>query len=404
VGSSAPDPDTSDNTATAETTVARGDGACGSILALQQEYIERLDRAAGAAYRRARGFTPGIFISYRREDAPGHAGRLYDALAARFGEDQVFMDLSMELGVDFVQQIDAAVGSCRLLVAVVGPRWATIEGARGARRLDDPADFIRVEIEAGLRQADVRVVPVLVQGATMPSVDELPAPLADFARRHALELSDGRWRYDVDRLVSTAEGVLESGPSAEPEPGERATAEDARPPPASGWLQSHRGLAIAASLVALLVGVGAVVLASGGGDGASPKLSELIPANVQDKCHPVHGKEFWLRDHGAVEQEECELGDVGITYGRFRSLGAAQDFVENDFQDALGQKAKNPESCDQEMRARLKAQYEGGDAECYKNDEGVIINWSYSGDPVGVQLYFDGSGVDDAVNERAKVL
>jgi hypothetical protein len=78
--------------------------------------------------------------------------------------------------------------------------------------------------------------------------------------------------------------------------------------------------------------------------------------------------------------------------------------VENDFQDTLGQKAKNPESCDQEMRARLKAQYEGGDAECYKNDEGVIINWSYSGDPVGVQLYFDGSGVDDAVNERAKVL
>jgi hypothetical protein len=241
----------------------------------------------------------------------------------------------------------------------------------------------------------------------MPSVEELPAPLADFARRHALELSDGRWRYDVDRLVSTAEGVLESGPSAEPEPDERATADDARRRPASGWLQSHRGLAIAATLVALLVGVGAVVLASGGGGGddASSKLSELIPANVQDKCQPVQGKDFWLRDHGAVEQRDCELGDVGgITYGRFRSLGAAQAFVENDYQDGLGQKAKSPESCDPEMRARLEAQYEGGEAECYKNDEGVIINWSYSADPVGVQFYFDGSAVDDAVDERAKVL
>jgi hypothetical protein len=88
--------------------------------------------------------TPGIFISYRREDAPGHAGRLYDALVARFGDGQVFMDLDMELGVDFVEQINDAVGSCRLLVAVVGPRWATVEDAPGRRRLDDPADFVRV--------------------------------------------------------------------------------------------------------------------------------------------------------------------------------------------------------------------------------------------------------------------
>ena len=63
------------------------------------------------------GFTPGIFISYRREDAPGHAGRLYDVLSRRFGEEQVFMDLSMELGIDFVEHINKAVGSCRLLVA-----------------------------------------------------------------------------------------------------------------------------------------------------------------------------------------------------------------------------------------------------------------------------------------------
>jgi TIR domain len=137
-------------------------------------------------------------------------------LTSRFGEEQVFMDLDMEPGVDFVEQINEAVASCRLLIAVIGPRWATAEDAQGRRRLDDPADFIRVEVEAGLRQADVRVVPVLVHGAQMPSAEELPPALADLARRNALELSDARWNYDVDRLASTAERVLARPPTAQP--------------------------------------------------------------------------------------------------------------------------------------------------------------------------------------------
>ena len=230
----------------------------------------------------------------------------------------------------------------------------------------------------------------------MPSVDELAPPLADFGRRNALELSDGRWSYDVDRLVSTAEGVLESGPSAEPENGERAIADDARRRPASGWLQSHRGLAIAAPLVALLVGVGAVVLANGGGDGGSPKsLSELIPASVQDKCHQA--TDFWMRGHGAVEQIDCQK----VTYGRFRSLGAAQRFVETDFNDG---RKKGSKQRPEEIMRRLEDQYQGGKAKCYENDEAVVINWSYRADPVGVQFYFGDLSVDAAVDERAKVL
>jgi hypothetical protein len=79
--------------------------------------------------------------------------------------------------------------------------------------------------------------------------------------------------------------------------------------------------------------------------------------------------------------------------------------MENDFQDRLGQEAKNPESCGQEVRARLEVQYKGGEAECYKNDDGLIINWSYSAAPVGVQLYANpGMSVDEAVDERAKLL
>ena len=112
------------------------------------------------------------------------------------------MDLSMELGIDFVEHINKAVGSCRLLVAVIGPRWASTQDAHGRRRLDDPADFIRVEVETGLRRPEVRVVPVLVQGARMPDADELPASLAELARRNALEVSDARWhprQLDEDR-------------------------------------------------------------------------------------------------------------------------------------------------------------------------------------------------------------
>jgi hypothetical protein len=256
----------------------------------------------------------------------------------------------------------------------------------------------------------------------MPSADELPAPLTEFARRHALELSDVRWRYDVDRLASTAERVLGSERSAgreradrrEPAAGHRAarrhaddragsaTANDARRRPGSGWVQSHRRLAIAAPLLAVLVGVGAVVLASGGGDGASSKrLSELIPPSVEEKCDQAEN--FWLEEDDAVEQRDCVLPDgVGITYGLFRNLGAAQAFVENDFDAARTE--QNAKSCGPEVEGRLEKQYSGGNPKCYTDDDRVTINWSYSADPVGVQLVSPGTSVDAAVAARKKLL
>jgi hypothetical protein len=153
------------------------------------------------------------------------------------------MDLDMEPGVDFVDQINEAVGSCRLLVAVIGPRWASVEDAHGRRRLDDPADFIRVEVEAGLRQPDVRVVPVLVQGAAMPTAEELPRALADLARRNALELSDARWRFDVDRLAGAAERVLDragDAPVEEDRPTRRSYSHSGIPPVAFHGSRSVR--------------------------------------------------------------------------------------------------------------------------------------------------------------------
>jgi TIR domain len=114
----------------------------------------------------------GIFISYRRQDTSDVAGRLYDRLADRFGEARVFMDVdTIELGVDFAEVITSAVGTCEVLLAVIGPNWVTATGKDG-RRLEDPDDIVRLEVEAALAR-EVRVIPVLVGGAVMPQRGEL---------------------------------------------------------------------------------------------------------------------------------------------------------------------------------------------------------------------------------------
>jgi hypothetical protein len=152
--------------------------------------------------------SPGrIFISYRREETAYPAGWLYERLSDRYG-GQVFKDVdSIQLGDDFVEAITRAVGSCDVLLALVGDQWLTITDARGLRRLDDPDDFVRVEIEAALTR-NVRVIPILVDGARMPRADELPASLARLVRRQALELSPSRFDFDTSRLLKVLDATL----------------------------------------------------------------------------------------------------------------------------------------------------------------------------------------------------
>jgi hypothetical protein len=151
---------------------------------------------------------PGrIFISYRREETAYPAGWLYDRLADRYG-GQVFKDVdSIELGDDFVEVITRAVGSCDVLLALVGEQWLTITNQDGRRRLDDPDDFVRLEIEAALTR-NVRVVPILVDGARLPRADELPPSLARLVRRQALELSPARFDFDTSRLLRVLDRTL----------------------------------------------------------------------------------------------------------------------------------------------------------------------------------------------------
>jgi hypothetical protein len=148
-----------------------------------------------------------IFISYRRAETAGYAGHLYDDLAEHFGSERVFMDVGMKPGVDFADQIEDAVGSSGALVAVIGASWSSLTDERGTRRLDDPADIHRLEIEGALDRG-ILVIPALVQGAKMPRADELPETLRPLRRRQAVELSDGRWRYDVDRLIAVLEDAM----------------------------------------------------------------------------------------------------------------------------------------------------------------------------------------------------
>jgi hypothetical protein len=152
---------------------------------------------------------PGrIFISYRREESAYPAGWLFDRLADRYGGGQVFKDVdSIELGDNFVAVITRAVGSCDVLLALIGPQWLTIADDHGRRRLDSRDDFVRLEIEAALTRR-VLVIPILVYGARMPRADELPDGLAELVHRQALELSPARFAFDTSRLLKVLDKTL----------------------------------------------------------------------------------------------------------------------------------------------------------------------------------------------------
>ena len=142
----------------------------------------------------------GVFISYRHEDSGGYAGRIYDRLAGVLGSDNVFFDVdSIAPGVDFVDTLSERVGRCDALIALIGKQWLTIADATKRRRLDDPNDFVRIEIEAALNRG-IRVIPVLVDGATLPMSQDLPPSLEKLPRRQGIEISLARFDSDIERL------------------------------------------------------------------------------------------------------------------------------------------------------------------------------------------------------------
>jgi hypothetical protein len=144
----------------------------------------------------------GIFLSYRREDAGGHAGRLYDKLADRFGDEMVFRDIdTLRPGSVFVEYIEASIANADVVIAMIGRDWISATDAEGRLRLADPNDYVRFELETALRR-NVRVIPVLVRNPVMPRADDLPGELSLLAQRHAFELPDQHWPFAVDALIA----------------------------------------------------------------------------------------------------------------------------------------------------------------------------------------------------------
>ena len=147
--------------------------------------------------------TGGVFISYRRDDSGGFAGRIYDRLASRLGRENVFFDVdTIPPGRDFVDVLSERVGKCDALLAVIGKHWVSSADSENHRRLDDPQDFVRIEIEAALSR-NVPVIPVLVDGAAMPHANDLPDSLTKLIRRQAVEVSHARFESDAERLTQT---------------------------------------------------------------------------------------------------------------------------------------------------------------------------------------------------------
>ena len=151
----------------------------------------------------SRGLT--VFLSYRREDSADVAGRIYDRLTQAFGHDQVFKDVdSIPLGVDFREHLQQVVGRCDVLLTIIGNQWLVAPRAGTARRLDNPKDFVRIELEGAL-QRDIPVIPVLVGGASVPQESELPSTLSALAYRNGIAVrADPDFHRDMDRLI---EGV-----------------------------------------------------------------------------------------------------------------------------------------------------------------------------------------------------
>jgi hypothetical protein len=193
-----------------------------------------------------------IFVSYRHDDSSSEAGRITDWLDRRFGEDEVFMDIkALKPGVDFVEGIEQAVEMIDALIAVIGPGWVDAVDEHGNRKLDDPTDWVRLEIAGALRRG-IRVIPVLVKGAAMPPAAKLPEDLQPLRRRNALPITERQWRPGIEELIEALDGVV-----TQPEPPAPPQTSTQKEPPKTLTLPPYPSWAVLGVLV------GAAMILSG---------------------------------------------------------------------------------------------------------------------------------------------
>jgi TIR domain len=142
-----------------------------------------------------------VFLCYRREDSGGFAGRIQDQLVRDLGADVLFMDVdNIPFGLNFVKVLRDEVAKCDVLLAVIGQNWLDSRDERGGRRLDNPNDFVRIEIETALKR-DIPVVPILLDGVRVPKADDLPEELGELSLRNGIDVRLASFHSDVSRLI-----------------------------------------------------------------------------------------------------------------------------------------------------------------------------------------------------------
>ncbi len=261
-----------------------------------------------------------IFISYRRDDTEGEAGRLFDDLVRAYGENSVFMDVAgINPGTDFRKAIDDNVATCGVLLAMIGPTWTSITDSAGHRRLDDPNDFVRLEIGSALAR-EIAVIPVLVHNAKMPRPDELPDNLKNLAYRNSVEITHARWNSDVQLLTKALSDYVASSSATSTEP-VHATVSVQLPPPNAADHQSAPAkksklplmAGIAAAVVVAIIAVALFAFHSPGGSDASPMPAESAASSqAPAEATPVAASSLQARWENATEVDEDGLAWLDI--------------------------------------------------------------------------------------------
>ncbi len=284
-----------------------------------------------------------IFISYRRDDTAIYAQALHSTLCRRFPEKDIFIDVvSIKPGVDFVAAIEEAVGQCDVLLALIGSQWLTIPGEDGKPRLENPDDFVRIEISTALRRG-VRVVPVLVQGATVPKEAHLPEPMKQLTRCIGVELHDKRFLQEVEQLIGALREALD--------PDTAATVEGAVNALKRKFRFQRISLFAAACLAVSMFLVGwvglmdrlffglqtqAEMLTVRAGDlFAAKKFSdEIVLILIDEETRTVAGAPFedyasWRLHHAEVLDRLSQIGAAVVAFDFFfqRDTGADEEFA-----------------------------------------------------------------------------
>jgi len=246
--------------------------------------------------------TGTIFINYRREDSISIAGRLYDRLSHTFGRKNIFMDVDhIPAGVDFEAHLNTQVDECEIFLVVIGPRWLEVKDESGGRRLDNSDDFVNIEIRTALAR-DIRVIPVLVDGASMPKAGELPDPLKALARRQAVELRQLHFGRDTEALIERVNEALKGK---------------------LGRQRPWRGKAIAGTAAAVLLLLGWIGLSSI--DVAEWRLWQpALPITSQPA--PAFSSVRQEYEKAAAKGDASAMFNLGVLY--HNGQGVAQDYAK----------------------------------------------------------------------------